>query len=374
MKQRRVVFWLAGALLAAVILAITARPAAQESAFSYRSAQRHGARALGLYMRAHGWDVQPAVTDPASVPADTGVLLVPREFVRTMTAAETEALQAWAEAGGRLVMFGEGPSDHPLLPVVYGMTIDEPEIRAVEPSAHFPGVGQLAASSYRVDHLADEEWAVQLRDDVGALVLHRRHGAGDMFVLPDAMALSNAALGQADNLAFALQLLAADGRAVLAFYARDPAVASLAATGGEAAPLPLSWRLAGLGFVLAAAASFWLLGRRTGPILPPAPAPNRPLTEYVTAQAHAYRKADAGGAVAGFLAEALRRDLAAASGLSATAPASQLAAAGERLGVSPAEVEHVLAQLEARGNRHPRDVKKLAASVAALQRRMKRVH
>lgn len=371
MNRRHLIFGLAGALLAVVILALTARPGAIEAPFSPRNAKRSGARALGLYMQAQGWDVRTRVTSPADISPMNGVLLVPPEHALLLSSDEQSALHTWVEQGGRLVMLGEGPTDSFSL-LAFGLSADAPDIRPVEPTPHFPGVLELATSSMRLDHLVDAGWDVLMQDSVGALVLGQRRGAGEIVMLPDAVPLSNAALRDADNLLFALQLLAEPDRSVLAFYARDPAVANSAAR-SEAAPLPLSWRLAGVGLLLAAVASFWLLGRRTGPILPPAPAPVRPLTEYVTAQAHAYRRADAGEAVLGFLADALRRDLAAASGLPSTAPAGQLAEAAVRLGVSPGEVEQLLNRLEAGGRPHPREVHALAAAVASLQRRMKRV-
>jgi hypothetical protein len=258
--------------------------------------------------------------------------------------------------------------------VYKGEQLSRPQVRPVTPTADFPGVAELGLT-YQRFYAVPDEWDVKLRDSLGPIVIAQRRGDGEMLLLPDPMPLSNRGLQVADNLAFALRLVAEPGRSELGIYMRDVATVAqeTAAVRGEAA-LPWSWRLAGLSIGVAACAAFWLLGRRTGPILPPEPPPPRPLTEYVTAQAHAYRRAGAGRAALGFLAAGLRRDLAHATGLPPAAPAGQLAEAAARRGLRPAEVESVLTRLEATGDPHPRDVQKLAAQVAALQRRIKRVH
>lgn len=373
MKRRHLVWASLGLVAAIVLFALTARPAVPEPTFSLRSAKRHGARALGLYMQAQGWDVRAGVTDPAEVPVDTGVIIVSRERGFGPAEAEQDALLDWAEQGGRLIFLGDDSvpgSD--LLPAVLGIPTLEAAVTPVEASPAFPGVRELALTPRRF-HPPFDNWGVVLRDKDGAIVLSRPHGRGEVVALPAATPLANGALRQADNLTFAVQLLGAPGRSVLATYAPDVAAGPLLDAGIEAAPLPAGWRAAGVGLLVAAAASCWLLGRRIGPILPPEPAPGRPLTEYVSAQAHAYRRADAGGAVLGFFADALRRDLAAASGLPVTAPAARLAAAAANRGLNPADVEQLLSRLEAGGRPHPREVQQLAASAAELQRRIRRV-
>lgn len=378
MNRRHFVFWLVGLAVAAVLFSVASpTPADLSSEVSFTNARRNGVRALGLYLKQHGWRLHHEVTSPDALAPATSVLLLPPEVSRSLSGAEELALRDWLRDGGRLIRLAPQRSGGPRAQLSSLDNVEYPprlQVRPVEASDDFPGVRELAVSHWR---MRDDQpgWVARLRDEHGPIVVSRQHGKGEMIVLPDPSTLSNEGLREADNLAFALSLVAEPGRTDIGIYVRDLAIvaAEEAAVRAEHA-LPWSWRLAGVSLALGALAAFWLVGRRTGPILPPEPPPPRPLTEYVTAQAHAYRRAGAGSAALGFIAAGLRRDIAGRTGLPATAPAAALAEACVRLGIAPAEVESVLRQLEAGGHPHPRDLQKLAAKAAALQRRIRRVH
>lgn len=376
MTRRTTAVLLTGLLLAAVLFAVVAPSRADvRTPVTFANARRPGIRALGLYLERRGWRLHHEVTAADLIAPAEGVLLMPPEVSQELSESEEQALLQWVAAGGRLVKFGRSQPNSFFASALYkGEQLSRPQVRPVTPSGHFPGIEKLGLT-YQRFYVVPDDWDVALRDSLGAIVLARRYGDGAMLQLPDPMPLSNRGLPVADNLAFALQLIAEPGRSEVGVLMRDVAIVAeeVREIRAEAA-LPWSWRLAGISVGLAGIAAFWLIGRRTGPIMPPEPPPPRPLTEYVTAQAHAYRRAGAGGAVLEFLAAALRRELAQATGLPPGAPTATLAHAAERLGLRPDEVESVLVRLEAGGNPHPRDVQKLAAAVAALQRRIRRVH
>ena len=355
-------------LIAVLLVGLLKEPAGPPNSFDLRSADSRGARALALYLGQSGWRTTDQVTDPDSLrPADSVLLLTP-ETTALLDAPAARRLEDWVTHGGRLVLLGGAPVGRgPAGRDPLGGDPEKRNIFAYAPPLTLPGRSGPAAVSgddprlagvrqvvtqggVRWDTTGDavDNWRGVLSNIDGTLVLVRRGtGQGEVVALADASPLSNHYLPEGDNLALALALVGDGQRHQIGVYAIDPMAYLRGRLAGQGpVPLPLSWRLLPWGLALAAALGFWRSGRRTGPVLPPAPPPARPATEFLQAQAHAYRRARANAAVLRYVFDAFRRDLARRAGLPPQASLPALAAAAPRLGVAPAELSTLLERVE----------------------------
>lgn len=348
-------------LVAVAVVGLMVGPAAPPNSLDLGSAGSQGARALALYLGQSGWQVTDEVSDPYAVDPASGVLLLPPEARNQLDRTAAKRLAAWVQAGGRLVELG-GDWTLPSQPTAGGGFVYAPPRRLdSSPGTAAMGAGDgsmagvrqvVTASGARWYVLSGGPWRSALGNIDGSLVAVRNDtGRGEVVALADPSPLRNDYLRRADNLALALDVMGDGQRSRLAVYNIDSLaymqrnLANQRAAGGTAS-LPLSWRLLPWGLALAAVLGFWRAGRRTGPVFPVEPPPARPGTEFLRAQAHAYRRARANGAVLRYVFDAFRRDLARRTGLPPQAPLPALAAAAPRLGVTPAELQYLLGRVE----------------------------
>jgi len=372
--------WPAAILAVALLIGLLAGPARTGSALDPDSARTHGLRALVLYLKESGWVVRPSVTDPKQVSPRQGVLFVAPEVLDRADRGEGQSLTDWVGQGGLLVLLGtadrgalqtpaqreEGAPREAVLddgsPSLGGARrLFTPKGSRWNPSSMSSGAG------WQPGAVAQGAPLLAIRQGPGG-------GPGRIVALAEPRMLDNQALPQQDNLVFALALVEDGQRHEWGYYIGDPMAALRQQMAGDQGPrLPLSWRLLLWGLGLAAVAGFWLAGRRTGPVLPPAPQPSRPGVEFLVAQAHAYRQAGAATGVLGYLLRAFRRDLARRTGLPPGAPATALAGASLGLGLEPEAVQSLLSRAEDFLSRRltNKQLLALARELAAMHRRMR---
>jgi hypothetical protein len=199
--------------------------------------------------------VRPSQT--ALDPAATLVVLAPPVVV----ADDVDAIRSFVLAGGHLVT-----SDQNL--GWLGSLLDDPPFDPVRASPAtiavattpgvFAGVRRLAVGPVRWEHAGGALPLV--RDDSGVAVTVTRLGAGQVVALAHHAALTNAALGDADNAAFALAVAGEPGRTVL--FAETYHGYGVA-TG--IAAVPAGWKAALGGLLLSSLVLIWARVRRVGP-------------------------------------------------------------------------------------------------------------
>jgi hypothetical protein len=283
--RRRRLLWGAALLVLAGLVLLT--PTAQDPDATV---------AVRRYLANLGFEV---VDDAAPPPPDRTLVLL--HDVRAE--AEAEALLAWAERGGDLVVADPNSAvvalagAVPAGPIGFAGTVElEPE--CIAPAA--VGVGRLSAQASDLALASTEEDFVSCFPTAdGAFLLTRRHGEGTVTLLGGSSPFTNALLTEADNASLAAQL-AAPGRAIVF----GPPSAPGAAGTGVWEALPERARAAIVGVVVAGVAFALVRARRLGrPALeePIAPIPG---SELVGATARMYRRARAAAYAGGLMREA----------------------------------------------------------------------
>jgi hypothetical protein len=216
---------------------------------------------------------------------------------------EAEALLAWAERGGDLVVADPNSAVVGLAGAVPGGPIGIAGTVELEPECIAPavvGVGRLTARASDVGlSPTEEEFVSCFPTTEGAFLLTRRHGDGTVTLLGGSSPFTNALLTEADNATLAAQL-AVPGRTIVF----GPPSAPGAAGTGVWEALPEGARAAIVGIVLAGVAFALVRARRLGrPALeePIAPIPG---SELVRAAARMYRRARAAAYAGGLMREA----------------------------------------------------------------------
>jgi hypothetical protein len=331
--MRRGLLLAGGLAVLLVALLVLARPTGSGRPYDPRSTEADGTRALVLLLEEYGMRVTISQTPPSE---GRGRVLVLDDRLR---ADQRDALLAWVERGGRLVVADadsalhggaglDGGADDAFGTLDRGRcTIDGLDgLRTID-------VGQ----GLRFPIGPDE--AACFGDERNAFVVEQRQGAGTVTALGSADPFTNELLAEADDAALALDLLAGDPASVVVLEG------TLAGGGDEdlldLVPLRVwhSLVLLGAAFVLLA----WALGRRLGhpveEVLPVA----LPGNELVVARADLVRRARRPGRAAVALQGDLHRELCRALAVAPTAALGELdAAAAERLGTPPGEVSAVL--------------------------------
>ncbi|MDF1597680.1 MAG: DUF4350 domain-containing protein [Acidimicrobiia bacterium] len=270
--------------------------------------------------------------------ATTVVVIEP--FPDRIDSAGLEALTAFVESGGRLIAGGALPD---WLREIAGNELTwSPSpagtARPVDPAPETGYVGSVAVNSIgawrglpsgAIPLLADGD------GDVTAAALDM--GSGRIILLADTTALTNAAIGTADNASFALGIAGEDGRPVVFSeyvhgYTDEEGLTAL----------PDSWLWA-MGLGLAALLTYLIaIGRRFGP--PEEPdrvfAPAR--REYLDALAGSLVRTGRPDVATAPIRAAARRLIAARGGLSPDATTDGIIAAARRLELNDDEIASII--------------------------------
>ena len=242
-------------VLAALVDALAPSPSGPPSS-SYATKSR-GLAAWAELARREGVQVR-ALRDAPSDAALSGGGTVAVMDAGRLTGAETRALRAFAERGGRVIAGGEPRDWTRELAGDLDWDGDGPETaRRLAETPETAGVT-------RVETAGDGRWRSAgraqraLAGDKGSLLLLADVGRGRVALLADTSPLQNRLLDHADNAALALALA---GRGPLTFV---ESVHGYGPTRGLAAlPARFGWALIGL--LLAALALMVARGRRLGP-------------------------------------------------------------------------------------------------------------
>lgn len=219
-------------------------------------------------------------TRTARRPADLGELppggtLVLARYRTGVSTHSLERVMAWVGAGGHLIVAAEWHYSRD--PILDRLEIERGELRQRVPREpvgatlpHAPREMRLVMGN-RVQLIERKPRAVfRIDDRLGALLLHYRHGAGQITVLNSMSFLTNATIGEHDHAEFAWQLLQFNPAAPEIVIAPRIETPSLAAVLAEHASQALV--VAALLF----AAWLWRIIPRFGPLIPdPLPARRR---------------------------------------------------------------------------------------------------
>ena len=228
------------------------------------SASGTGALAQLLADRGHGVHRVTVPLGSASVPVDSTVLVLDP---RSWTPSDTHALERAMAAGDRVVLGGRSPAPGVLrsLGIVSPPRWQPTPAGATHPVARLPEVRGVrtvvaaGAGTFAATASGALEPAPLLSGPGGVLAVVTP-GRGSLVLLASSSPLRNGALGQADNAAFALDLVPARSTVVFDEYDHG-----FGRAGSGLAGLPASWRW-GLAFVLLSVV-VWVVSaaRRFGP-------------------------------------------------------------------------------------------------------------
>ncbi len=315
---------LAGAVVVTLVTQLLLPPARQGGFLQQRSSfinEAYGVKAAYLVLERLGCDVRrwrrPLAAD--ALPSEARlVLLAP---VIALADDETEALDAWVQAGGTLLLVprgryeARGPDAGPLDDWFKLATAKVDEAVAVR--CRTPAADGLFAEVQRISTLADARFAEQdplggplagatfevlLRDDAGVLAGRVAHGAGQVIALADAEPFSNLHLGLHDNAVLLANLLAADDAGLterpVYFDEYHQGFPYRQSTGRALASLMWHgrWGWTVVQVLIASALALWAAGVRQGRARPSMIAPRRHHGEFAQ---HAAQLFSDGGVVDG---------------------------------------------------------------------------
>lgn len=275
------------------------------------------------------------------LPRMPATIIAVAPFPRAIARSEAEALRAWVERGGRLVLVGSnipslaglatgaGSADVGAGPPLPGAGAPTELIAPIMPAPFADGVSGIQVGPERV--LADgPDWVTHFKDMRGQVVISRAVGKGEVVWLSDPYPVSNAGIGMADDGRFATLLASRGGPVYFDEYHHGYVTG-----GGFWDQLPEGGRVA---LLFAAAALFIGLVTAARRLGPPVPEPIRPAphtTTWLVPLAELFRKAGARREALASLAEGLKRTLSArygslAAGVSARPEAAAALAAADQ--------------------------------------------
>lgn len=315
-KRRRGDAWIlagAAAMTAASLLFVALASAPDETTRQVRAGSTHettadGARALYEYLDKAG--LHPATVETADLQTPPGAMLV--VVAANLSEGEAATLKARVEKDGLHLVIASDDSMDPTFET-FGVPVkaDGGAGRAIPawPSPMVRGVERAeVVSTLRAQPASG--WVELLADDAGAVAAARALGAGEVVLLLDPAALTNAGLPKANNLRFAdamfRHLAGPDG--VIVFdefhhgFGRERTVAGWFSRAGL---LPALWLFAFLFGIDALRRHFARLG-------PPRPLPapeRRAVREFIAGHAGLLRAAGHRAWAARALTRSLRRRL-----------------------------------------------------------------
>jgi hypothetical protein len=253
-------------------------------------------------------------------------------------AAEVRRVSSVLAGGGRVLLLGGAAM--PIATLAGGQVSwhpgGSPVARVLAPVPETAGLSRIVGAGN--GHLDDPAFLLPVlgtgpRDVLAAVTSVPAFGgrtSGRVVVVADAAIFDNATLARADNAAFSLQVVGS-GRAV---YFAEGVHGFGQSTGFSA--IPVAWRWAFAGVVLALLVGMWSFGRRFGPPEDEARrlAPVR--GEFVDALGASLARTGRPDEAAAPLLAATRRELRQRTGSSATVPDRELVARAAATGVDPA--------------------------------------
>jgi len=148
---------------------------------------------------------------------DGGTLIVAEPLLKAPSSADETAVAQWVEAGGRLVLLGQGATDLTGDLDVSGSTRGggEAELEPLMPSVYARGIGLVDLAGERLQ-VSDPAWVTHYKDLSGQGVLSRAFGQGEVVWVSTPYPVSNGGIGEDDNAALGV-LLASMGEGPILF-------------------------------------------------------------------------------------------------------------------------------------------------------------
>lgn len=248
--------------------------------------------------------------------------------------ADVEAMRSFVERGGQLVLVQASPETIAAVgDVDVGFTGGASRYRAIHESlAPIRVVSGRGERSYAA--VRSHGTVALVADGEAVLATRTPRGRGDLVLVADSFALSNAGLAQHDNAAFGIAIVGGDGRTVT--FAES--VFGYGSRTGLAA-VPSRWKAALLVLAVAVIAYGWARARRLGPPdqpereLPPA------RSEYVQALARTLARTREPDAALDGLASWARGGVARRAQLPVDATDEHVRAAARRIGLPDEEID-----------------------------------
>lgn len=350
------------------------------------NARPQGDKAYYLLLQRLGYAEERLESPWTAIPARARVLVEIEPFERQVSATELPPLRQWVQRGGTLLYFVTGPARplDPRDPVAGDVAVvraqDTPDMATpVNTNAFTAGAAAVRVTSpVRLDPAAGSQYTMLLRDVNGAVAVEKPLGRGRVVVSADASALTNGAIGEADNAVFAVDLVTASAshgsEVVFDEYHHGIGFAAAGAGSGggiwSATPAPV--RLAVIHFLLLAALMLYNGNRALGAKLriPQHGAPSS--ADYVASMARLLRAAGATDAPIAILRAALVRDASAAWSIAGNDDGKLAAVMAVRGDIAQSDAADVLARSAsaAEARRHSQaEMVQLAAQMDDLRRR-----
>lgn len=282
--------------------------------------------------------------------------------------ADWQALRNWAGRGGTLIVTA------PYSDVLPGKTRQAGEAAVRSAAAHpvTVGLNTVSAGGGTFTEYYETKALVHLtRPDGTPVLISWPEGQGRIYWSADEEWLTNARVGQADNLTLALGLLVPGKEKLVAF---DEYHHGYQAADRWYQLLRGNLQLFLVLLALGVAVLFWAYGARFGAPIPEPATPPRAAVEYVVSMSHLYRRARARSVVAQNLYRTLTRDLGRLLGGAGGLDHAEIARrTGERTGVPAPQIQKVLDRTAPGAKPEPTDTEliDLAREAEAIQRRVR---
>jgi hypothetical protein len=277
--------WLTVACLAAAALAVLQSASSPSLPLALTSASPDGGLAIRLWLERSGyhlsWQGDSASVRGLEPRTGTFLLLAPQ---REPSLPEVTALKRWIRQGGTAVLGTDGAVSSLFNAFGLPVAVSPPApITVIQPALVAPPASNLEGEAFVVGRSSVPGTAAQSR--YGPVLVHRRLGRGDVWLLTAPQLLDNRNIAAGENRRLLLNLIGPPGRR-LVFATLAPGAASTGASWWTST----SWGIAILFAVLLAVLFRWLGGRRLGPPLIPFSERRRPAAEYVKSMAGLLRR------------------------------------------------------------------------------------
>jgi hypothetical protein len=234
-------------------------------------------------------------------------LVVAEPMIRDVAQEEYTALKAWVEAGGTLVLFGQGVTGGIALASLglEGVSVGfgSPELKqlSVKPNGNeeLAGVHQVSAEGMlRLNWNGEADEARELiKDEKGALAMKVSLGKGEVYLFSDAIRPQNSQLARSDNALLITKIVGSNGKSVLFDEYHQGAGARVDNSATLWSAIGATGRFATYYIVALVGVLILILNRRFGSIVETPEVTLRPQTDYVSSMAKLMRRGN-GAAIA----------------------------------------------------------------------------
>lgn len=335
--RHRAVLTLGALLIAGAVAAqlLSERGTSEGPPLSSRDSRPSGALALALWLERLGYGVERLENGPSPDLTSNSMLFI-LEPIRGFSRLEGEAILSWVRRGGALVYIpGFARTLEQISPGLAPEVLNDqlgitapfgPHIQEARPTLPFftvPFASLFLVDTRRSVSLHDEAWVPLIAEEGRVVAATRPFDGGRVYVATSDALLSNHQIGQGDNPAFVLNILARhpDVRTVV-FEEAHHAVEAPGLM-AEMRASPWGWAVI-YASMLTAVFLFWA-GRRFGPPVVAVREPARSTGEYVAAFAGLLQRTRATAWTQSQLAQVFRRRLARQLGVRAELSATDIA-------------------------------------------------